>query len=478
MKFVFGHEVIDSIADIENGSIVSVLDENRYESILFLNALLSKNPVKSTIITPRAVKSSLPQELIDMGRLTTATEVNLLISKVRENLNNEGVIIHNYLHHLLLQEDESQILRMIEFWIEKISKSNIVEFIILPKGTFQFFERKLNNLVSGYIEINLKSEAKNRYSFKFFRICKPEFHGEEFLFTLEANKLLVKWGDEFTETLPKETEEEIRKKVEFLKNNLFGIVIDKIVGKTPEGMSTFERWLFSQVSGMPLSHLYYIYPDKIEEFLRKIAVWNLRGLVSVKLGYQKAPHQSTNLRLRNRIAMKIPTSVALIFLKKRGDTVPFEVYNMIRKASAFYVSTRTASEETEELEEIEYHFQEYAARETAVRTLLENKESPLTKFPLSDLPKVVSLSLYYGYRMKPRVYQQESGKWIIEIDDCFVCKYIRSDKPACALLLGTIIGGCAVTFKEKFVAKEVACKAKGDNTCRFLLALAGKSSEI
>lgn len=476
MKVFFGHEVFDHIADIEHGSIVSILDENRYESILFLNALLGNSSIKAVIITPNAVKSSLPQEIIEMERLTTATEVNLFISNIRESLKNEGVIIHNYLHYLMLKEEESQILKMIEFWIGKAKKSNVVEFIILPKGTFPSFERKLNSLVSGYIEISLKSEAKNRYSFKLFRVCKPEFHGEEFPFILEANKLLIRWGDEFTESLPKESEDEIVKRVEFLRNNIFGITIEKVIEKPPPNMGTFDKWLFTQISGTPLSHIYYLYPENIDQYLRKIAIWNLRGLIRIKVGEKKTPNMRPGLRLRNRLVMKIPTSLALFFLKKSRHAVPFEVYNMIRKASAFYISTRNTSEEAEELNEIEQYFQEYAARETALKTLLENKESPLTKFNLKDLPKVLSLSLFYGYGMKPKVYQQENGKWIVDIDNCFICKDIKSDTPVCGLLIGTIIGGCAVTFKKGFIAKEIACKAKGDNTCKFLLELVEKSS--
>ncbi|MEM3040054.1 MAG: hypothetical protein QXO54_04540, partial [Candidatus Methanomethylicaceae archaeon] len=204
MKFLFGHEIIDHVAEIAKGTILTILDENRYESILFLNALLAKCQTKAVIITPNELKSPLPQEIVDFERITTATEVNLFVSKIRESMNNEGVIIHNYLHYLLLKEEESQVLKMVEFWIGKISKTGMVEFIVLSKDTFPSFEKKLNNLLSGYIEINLKPGARNQYAFKLFRICKPEFHGEEFVYTFDGNRLLVKWGDEFTEYLPKE----------------------------------------------------------------------------------------------------------------------------------------------------------------------------------------------------------------------------------------------------------------------------------
>ncbi len=152
MKFSFGHEIFDHIAEIKSGTILTVLDDNRYESILFLNALLSRSGTKAVIITPNEVKSSLPQEIVEFERLTTATEVNLFVSKIREHMNNEGAIIHNYLHYLLLKEEESQVLKLIEFWIGKINKTGLVEFIVLPRGTFPTFEKKLNNLLSGYIE--------------------------------------------------------------------------------------------------------------------------------------------------------------------------------------------------------------------------------------------------------------------------------------------------------------------------------------
>jgi len=477
MKLLFGHEIFDYVSEINKGTIVTIMDESRYESIQFLNALLAKGQTKVVIISPNEVKSPLPQEIVEFDRLAIATDVNLFISRIRDSMNNEGIIIHNYLHYLLLKEEESQVLKMIEFWINKIRRTSMVEFIVLPKGGFPSFEKKLNNLVSGYVEVQLKPEGRRQYSFKLFRICRPEFHGEEFLYTISDNRLLIKWGDEFTENLPKESEDEIKKRIEYLKNNIFSIKIDRVLNRPLPNMSIFDRWLLAQVSDTPLSRIYYLYPEKIDEFLRKIAIWNIRGIVSIKTGPPKIPELRLGLRLRNKLAMKIPTSIALFFLRRRKNTVPFEVYNMIRKASAFYISTRSSEEEKEELDEIEQYFQEYAARETALMTLIENKESPLIRFDLKDLPKVLALSLYYGYRIKPMVYEKEKGKWIIDIGECFICKNIKSEKPVCGLLAGTIIGGCAVTFKEKFTVKEIECKAKGDSSCKFLLEMVEKSSE-
>ena len=46
---------------------------------------------------------------------------------------------------------------------------------------------------------------------------------------------------------------------------------------------------------------------------------------------------------------------------------------------------------------------------------------------------------------------------------------IKSDKPVCHIIAGTLTGGLSVAFKEKILCEEVMCKAMGHEACVFLV---------
>jgi predicted hydrocarbon binding protein len=71
--------------------------------------------------------------------------------------------------------------------------------------------------------------------------------------------------------------------------------------------------------------------------------------------------------------------------------------------------------------------------------------------------------------LKPRISKMSEDLFKIELRGCFICSGVKSENPACQLLIGTFVGCCSVVFKERFSCKEVQCKASGDKSCVFFL---------
>jgi predicted hydrocarbon binding protein len=58
----------------------------------------------------------------------------------------------------------------------------------------------------------------------------------------------------------------------------------------------------------------------------------------------------------------------------------------------------------------------------------------------------------------------------LDIFDCLLCTGYTSDKPICSLYEGIMQYGCDWAYgKGVYIAREVKCKAKGDDTCYFVL---------
>ncbi len=119
------------------------------------------------------------------------------------------------------------------------------------------------------------------------------------------------------------------------------------------------------------------------------------------------------------------------------------------------------------LTELEKHFQDMTARVTAVNKLLRNKESPQIQFDLKYLPKMLSITFYYGYRLKVKINKVNDWEYILKVPDCFICNGIKSNNPVCHILEGTVTGSCGILFKKKFECNEIECKAMDADTCTF-----------
>ncbi len=475
-KLLTNHEIFDHISDINEGSTVILIDETRFESILFLNSLFSKRRNDVLMISCDPTDTPFKFKKIELGKLPDLTSLSIEIESCRRRLSKKGILIHNYLPHVLIRDGEESVIKMIEHWITRKSLTNLSEFLTLPQSTFPLFEKKLKSLANGIINVELDKSTDQKFlSFSIHKSCKPEYHMEQFPFIIKNDQLLIRWGDEFADKLPKEEEAEIKSKVEFLQKNIHSIKIIK--SKSILNLSPYDNWLLSQIQDRNLDDIYIVFPEKFEDILSKLARWNIRGLIKFEDFKSKPLPPIKPLSRFSKFALSLPTFVSLFFLRKRSHTIPIRVYHTLRNSVESFLEEQIPEfdfnrEHARALNEIEMYFQELTARMSAIQTHFELGEDARLKWDIKYLPKIITLTLYYGYKLKPKIKLISLDKYNITIKDCFICSKIESEKkPVCHLLVGTILGSCAVVFKEKFDCYEVKCKALGDEACEFILRL-------
>jgi len=474
-KFKSGHEIFDEISSFPVGSFILVLDKTHFESSIFLNALFSNKNQKRQIclLAPYSIESPFKTIKLDLQKMSLQ-EISITINKLREDLKG-GIIIHNYLPHVLVKENEDSVLKMIESWCGKAIEKETTEFFTLPKETFSVFEKKFNSLVHGSIEIIIKKKESIQQFFSISRACKPEYHMREFQYIIKDNKLLIKWGDEFIDTLPKEEELIIKEKINYLKSNIYCLRL--LPGPFESyNLSFYEQLLLSQMIGKRLDDVQTLFPEIFEELLNKIAIWNIRGIIKLEKVEKREPKSFKKLKLITRIAFSLPEEFCIRMLYGRPSSVPAECYLALKKAADSFAEilgriVKTTSFNIK-LEDIEDFFQEMAGRITSIDHIKKAGEDPQAiKLDISYLPKMVTLSLFYGWGLKPRIEKSKDvpNTYFVHVDKCFLCKGIESKKPVCRILSSIIVGMCAIVFKEKFSCEEIKCKAMGDNSCVFLL---------
>ncbi|MGQ9691778.1 MAG: V4R domain-containing protein, partial [Thermoproteota archaeon] len=140
-----------------------------------------------------------------------------------------------------------------------------------------------------------------------------------------------------------------------------------------------------------------------------------------------------------------------------------------RSVQAFILDRMSEKDLSKELTELETYFQDMTARSAAIETYRELGQDPTFRFHIKYLPKLVSLALYYGYALNPKVTRISEDLYKIEVRECFICSGIKSESPVCQLLIGTIVGCCSICYKDHFTCSEVQCKASGDKSCVFHL---------
>jgi hypothetical protein len=476
--FETGHEIFDKISNIRLGSLVTVLDETFFESLMFLNPLLSKvRHIPVTVFSSHPVETPFQLERLDVSK--SLNDINLKIADYRER-SGGSVIIHHYLPRLLLKVNEDAILRMLEYWSSKISDRSFVEFCTLPRGAYPSFEKKLQAVTEGVIDIRVsRQEEVYQPSFSFLRGSKPEYHLVNFPYVVKDDRLLIRWGDEFTDKAPTEDFEEVRRAKSYLMDNLGAIRIIKGSQSVEESdLPSQERLLFSHLIGRRLDEVQTMFPDRFDEILETISRWRIRRLVSVTLEEKRELPPLKPLSKRSKLALKIPVPLAILLLRlqgtygqKRVRTVPFDSYIAIKNSAEALVHMfmPSNSELAKQLPDIETFFQEVMGRMTALEHVAALGEDPRVKPDMKYVPQFVSLTLFAGYGLRAKVKRVKPDQFEITVPDCFICRGVKSDHPYCMLISGPLQGVISVAFKESFICQEIKCRAMGDRDCTFLL---------
>jgi hypothetical protein len=476
-KFKSGHEVFDEISSFPIGSFILVLDKTHFESLIFLNTLLSNKNQKRHVclLTPYPIEGPFEAIKLDLQKLSLQ-EISITINKLRDSLRG-GIIIHNYLPHILVKEDEGIVLKMVESWYGKSVEKETTEFFTLPKDTFPIFEKKFNSLAYGSIELTIKKEENAvQQFFSISRACKPEYHMREFQYLIKDNRLLIKWGDELIETFPKEEELIIKEKINYLKENLYSLRIS--IGSTElYDLPVQEYLLASQLIGKRLGTIKFLFPEIFDQLLRKIAIWNIRGFIKLNEVEEEKPISKEKLGLSTRIALSLPSpflSLAALYKLRFPRAVPVDCYLALKKATESFVNIiMKRIKEPMDIElnfnEIEKFFQSMAGRVASIEHIKKVGEDPLNKLELSNLPKLISLTLFHGWGLKAKIKKEVENIYTIDVKKCYLCKDIKSKEPVCQVLSGIIEGMLAITLKERFSCEEIKCKAMGDESCVFSL---------
>ena len=462
-----GHEVFDHISILREGSSLLILNSTLFGALIFANALFRRADRPAVVLSSEPLSSPLRLHRLDLSKLSDMTSLSVEVERIRKSVKERAILIHAYLPQILIREEEDRVLKMIQHWHERAQNSKVLEVYPLSKGAFPHFEKRMEALSGGSIEIKRNHETP---TFQLLGACKPDYYMIEFPFIIKGDKLLIKWGDEFTDTLPRETPEEIERRKNYIKEN-FSLLRTRRSGIEPTRLTVTERWLFSQLSDMRLQDIVILFPERFDEIAVKLAVWNLRGYIHLEEEEKPRilPKLGERLTLKSRLALAVPTPIALTLLTEHPKSIPIDVYNALRRSVRAFAKESPPSmvELDRSLEELERNFQDMAARITAVRKLIRNKESPNLKFDLKYLPKLLSITFFYGYRLKVRFEKISDGEYKMIVPDCFICTGVRSTRPVCHILEGTVTGACGVLFKERFECYETECKAMGAEACVF-----------
>lgn len=486
-KLVSSNEVFDYICDLRPGSIVLILDETRFESMLFLNSLFSTSKSDVLILSTQQVESSFKLKKMELDKFADVNSLSHTIEELREKLTSCSVIVHDYLPHLLVQQNEALILQMVEFWLGRAEEKGTIEFITLPEGTFPSFEKKLQALAHGTVYIKLNREDRT-LSFSITKACKPEYHLKEFPFIIREGRLLVRWGQEYTDRLPREGVIELSNRVRYLKENLNSLKI--VTGDVePKGLDPYEYWFLSQAIGKRLMDIHFLFPDRFEQSMELLARLSLRNLVSFATADDKKlilmPSRQESITLehvqpdlpakkslswKSKLALTVPLSISLLLLQKSGHYITSDTYYAYKKCVESYFTYTFGQEDfMKKLHDFESFFQEMTARSVSLERIIRNKEDPRIRFDVKYLPRCVALTVYAAFHRKPKVSEDGTGSYRIVISDCPVCAHQKSEEPMCKQVSATIIGMCAICFKEPFQCDEISCIAAGASSCIFQL---------
>lgn len=468
--------------DITFGSTILSLDETFSEGRDFLSVLLegiSNTPIYEVAIKPifrnfQTLRLDDQQnDIIIEG--TPPTSVGESVEKKRRE--GKAIFVHTYLPDLLIRYGGDNVLKIIESWKSSIQEHNTIEFFLLPRKVFAETEGKIFSLVDGVIDFKIVSSGDSYlHVFTPMRSCKTEFNMSRFEYSIEENKLLIKFRGRFSDRVST-NKEEIRALMKFISESSQTLYVKQ--GHIQPNLPVQERLLLSQVLDHRVSDSLTLLFDRSESLLKKLAEWNSDGFIEfLKMELKKDQPIKTKLGLKSRIVLTLPAWMSTRLIMWRGlssHRVPAQAYLMRRKGDeAFYSVFFPPSDKGHQevtLERIEEFLQDIATRRVTEDVIRRLGEDPRNLLEIKYIPKVISLMLSSGYGVKPRVRKVNADLYQIDVPDCPICFESRSDKPVCQSLTGAITGNASYCFKRKVNTEETKCIAKGDDRCTFLLRL-------
>ncbi|PUA31527.1 MAG: hypothetical protein B9J98_06155 [Candidatus Terraquivivens tikiterensis] len=475
-KFLTGHEVFDEIADIYYGSALLVLDSGYGEALRFLMNLMKRQGAVRLVLG----EGPSSREGLIFIKPSTLNDISIAVNDLRRR-NQRSVLIHEYLPDLLIKYEHDPIMKLLETWKHEIRNNMTVEFYLLPKGAFPEMEKKILAIFDGGLEVRLsQSKRLTFYDFIPIRCCRPEWNLRPVRYEYRDDRILMEWQGEMTDRLMLPLPWLVDERIRYYMENLARLKL-RVNRKDLTEHFTEYLWFFSYFNDKTLLDVRLLFPEIFEDLLKKIAIWESQGYVSVSEVEEKPvkyvePVKKGRLSFKTRLALGMPPRLFFNFLGiKEGARVPGSVYNIERNAMFELINILVGGAETERREVVERllrireDFHQLIGRQRALEAIREIGENPLERLDMKYLPKIMALTLYFGFRLKCTVETVSGNVFRIRVPDCFLCMDTVSEIPICAPITGALSGTASVVFKEPVRTKEIKCKATGHDECVFEL---------
>ena len=476
--FEVGHSVFDEIMKLRPGMTVLLVDETFTEGWQFLRTLLQpvgENKVELFSGRYQNMAPGLTTVVLD-----SLQDLSIQVNQLRRS-KKRRVMIHGYLPELLVKHNSDEVLKLLEIWQKEVNISGNLEFYLLPRNTFESFEKKARSIVDTTIDIHIAREGGQlRYFITPVRTNDPKYHLKNIQYEIRDGRLYLEWNGVLVDKLPK-----LRLNVKDVKKSLTSME-DRYMVKSfeinPERLTLYDYVILSTIDRLKISEIRQLYPDLWDSMSEKIAEWVVTGVVKLE-EVEPGPSYSrrTNLKLKNRLLLSVPpwlairlVSISKGFLGKRVRTVPLDAHLAVL-AAVKRVIDYAALKNSGLMEDVRlatYYFGELSARETALEYVKRLEGTPYTVFRLRDAPKLIAITLKAGWGLNiDFTYSSQEG-WVFEVKDCHLCKDVKSEVHFCDKFVSSVVVGVlGVCLKRRAICSEISCRAMGANKCVFRCSL-------
>lgn len=472
--FSTGHQVFDQIFYLRRGMTVLVSDETFSEARSFLNVLLKKHG--SSVVELVAARHTVLEPNQFPVPIEALQDLSIHVNQKRRT-DKGKIFIHVYLPEVLIRHSSDEVLRVLEMWKKDIINSRNIEFYILPRNTFEDFERKARSIVDAAIDLQVvRQQDRFLYYFTPMRSCSPRHHLKNIRFEISNGRLFIEWEGALLESLPSKILQihEIREKIETGQKE----IVFRLNNLDIEKFSVGDYVLLTVLNGMKLSTIRVLYPDKWHEIVDKIVQWVSAGFLTVEESEPvKSYNKRSGLKFKSRLILKVPTRMAITmlswfrgFLGEPIRTVPLEAHLAVLEAMKNIIDLLSEKnpETRGQAKLATKYFGEFSARKTALEYVIRLEGTPYTNFRLSDLPKLIEIAMKAGWGVDVKFLSKERESWLFEIEKCHLCNGISSDEPFCDKFISSVVSGVSgVCLKREVECVEITCRAMGSGKCRF-----------
>ncbi|MEM1943821.1 MAG: hypothetical protein QXO30_04180 [Candidatus Caldarchaeum sp.] len=426
----------DEVVRITAGQTVLVRDETFSESREFLLRLFDRRSLLE-LVSPRQTLSGDVERLA--VSLDNLQELSITINTLRRQLP-PRIIVHSYLPELLVRYDSEQVLKLLNFWQAEVKKHNHVEFLLLPRNTFEVFERKLMAVVDGAIDLSVSREGNTLQKyFTPIRIAREEYHLKPIKYSLVNGDVVINAPKKVPDA--SNSARALQERIEAENDLMIALKRD------PTELEVISDYFLAKaVDGLRVSWVKRVFPDMVDNVMWKIASWVDEGLLKLE--------------------------------RPAGDDSAIDfVWAKAGRRLRFF----SLQESVETLNDLSRFLKQRAGVEVDLSRLaayLQELYSRLFVFCLLSNGRHMSwekvLAMLFSTASDGRVKVRKAGKdeWVVELRGCGFC---RVGGLGCEQVVSNLVSGAgAVALNENVACKEVECVESGGGKCVFRLSVVSR----